>query len=89
MPDGLADKPAKGTTGGGEALDSSAKNSAPKPKISNASVPGVDGTDKLTEEQRKEVEEHNREFDEKHDRGNVAADDKVDKKFWSDDRGKE
>jgi hypothetical protein len=87
MPDALSEKPAKGTTGDGEPLGSSAKHSAPQPKISNLSVPGVDGQDKLTEEQRREVEQHNKEFEEKHDRGNEAADDKVDKKFWSEQRG--
>jgi transcription initiation factor TFIID subunit TAF12 len=87
MPDGLSERAAKGTTGGGEPLDSSARNSPPKPKISNLSVPGVDGQDKLTEEQRKEVDKHNKEFEDRHDRGNSAADDKVDKKFWSTERG--
>lgn len=89
MPDGLADKPVKGRTGGGEPLDSSSKNAAPKPKISNQSVPGANAGDSLTKEQREEVERHNREFAEKHDRGNSAAGDKVDKKFWGSDRGTE
>ena len=40
----------------------------------------------LTEEQKKEVEEHNKDFDNRHDRGNVAPGDKVDKKFWGDGR---
>lgn len=80
--DGLADGSAKGVTGGGEPLESSAKHAAPKPKITNASIPGSSQTDTLTEEQKKEVDEHNKDFDKKHDRGNTAADDKVDKKFW-------
>jgi hypothetical protein len=85
MPDGLAARNAKGKTGGDEPLDSTSRNAPPKPKISNMSVPGS-GQDpeakNMTEEQKKEVEEHNREFDKKHDRGERAADDKVDKKFW-------
>lgn len=38
----------------------------------------------LTEEQRAEVDEHNAEFDRKHDRANVSGDDKdkVGKGFW-------
>ncbi|KAK0391523.1 hypothetical protein NLU13_1023 [Sarocladium strictum] len=87
MPDGLSERSAKGTTGGGEPLESSARNSPPKPKISNLSVPGTDGPDKLSEEQRREVEQHNKEFEEKHDRGTAAEDDKVDKSFWSSERG--
>ncbi|KAF5665419.1 hypothetical protein FCIRC_10572 [Fusarium circinatum] len=83
--DGLVDGEAKGRTGGGEALDASSKNAPPQPKVSNQSIPG-NQTDELTEEQKKEVEEHNRDFDKKHDRGNVAPDDKVDKKFWGDGR---
>ena len=81
--DGLSDGSAKGVTGGGEPLESSSKNAAPKPKITNASIPGSGQTDKLTEEQKKEVEEHNRDFEKKHDRGNPAEEDKVDKKFWT------
>lgn len=49
---------------------------------SNASVPGT-GKDKLTKEQQEEVDRHNADFDKKHDRANPAADDKVDKGFWS------
>ncbi|KAF5234523.1 hypothetical protein FANTH_12108 [Fusarium anthophilum] len=83
--DGLADGEAKGRTGGGEPLDATSKNAPPQPKVSNQSIPG-NQTDELTEEQKKEVEEHNRDFDKKHDRGNVAPDDKVDKKFWGGER---
>ncbi|KAF4997019.1 hypothetical protein FGRMN_4159 [Fusarium graminum] len=79
--DGLAEGDAKGTTGGGEPLDASSENAPPKPKVSNQSIPG-NQTDSLTEEQKKEVEQHNKEFDERHDRGNRAPGDKVDKDFW-------
>lgn len=81
--DALAEGKVKGRTGGGEPLSSSSKNAAAKPKISNLSVPGASQTEHLTEEQKKEVEEHNRDFDAKHDHGNEAPDDKVDKKFWT------
>ncbi|RFN50259.1 hypothetical protein FIE12Z_5438 [Fusarium flagelliforme] len=83
--DGLAEGDAKGRTGGGEPLDASSKNAPPQPKVSNQSIPG-NQTDTLTEEQKREVEEHNRDFDEKHDRGNRAPGDKVDKKFWAGER---
>ncbi|QPC79070.1 hypothetical protein HYE68_009822 [Fusarium pseudograminearum] len=79
--DGLAEGEAKGRTGGGKPLDASSKNAPPQPKVSNQSIPG-NQTDTLTEEQKREVEEHNRDFDAKHDRGNTAPGDKVDKKFW-------
>lgn len=74
---------AKGRTGGGEPLSSSSENAVPKPKISNLSVPGADRSANLTKEQKEEVERHNKDFAAKHDHGNAAPDDKVDKKFWS------
>lgn len=81
--DTLAERSAKGQTGGGEPLESTSENAPPKPKISNASVPGTSGMDELTDEQRREVEEHNRDFEKRHDRAGPAADDKVHKDFWS------
>ncbi|KLU84639.1 hypothetical protein MAPG_03679 [Magnaporthiopsis poae ATCC 64411] len=81
--DTLAERSAKGQTGGGEPLESTSENAPPKPKISNASVPGNSGMDKLTDEQRREVEEHNRDFEKRHDRAGPAAGDKVHKDFWS------
>ncbi|KAF9766753.1 hypothetical protein IL306_000803 [Fusarium sp. DS 682] len=83
--DGLAEGDAKGVTGGGEPLGATSKNAPPQPKVSNQSIPG-NQTDELTEEQKKEVEEHNRDFDKKHDRGSVAPGDKVDKNFWGGER---
>lgn len=74
---------AKGRTGGGEPLSSSSENAVPKPKISNLSVPGADVSANLTKEQKEEVERHNKDFAAKHDHGNAAPDDKVDKRFWS------
>lgn len=79
--DPLETPDARGRTGGGPPLKSST-NAPPKPKITNASVPG-EGADSLTPEQQKEVDEHNRDFEKKHDRANPAANDKVDKSFWS------
>ncbi|KAF5006188.1 hypothetical protein FDECE_7429 [Fusarium decemcellulare] len=84
--DGLANGEAKGRTGGGEPLDASSDNAPPQPKVSNQSIPGSSQTDSLTEEQKREVEEHNKDFDKKHDHGNQAPDDKVDKRFWSGER---
>ncbi|RSL86621.1 hypothetical protein CEP51_002707 [Fusarium floridanum] len=84
--DGLADGSAKGRTGGGEPLEASSANAPPQPKVSNESIPGSTQTDTLTEEQKREVEEHNRDFEKKHGRGNQAPDDKVDKKFWGGER---
>ncbi|TQN68469.1 hypothetical protein CSHISOI_06973 [Colletotrichum shisoi] len=55
------------------------KTNPPQPKISNASV----GGEKLTDEQQREVDEHNRDFERKHDTAAPAEKDKVDKKFWT------
>lgn len=48
-----------------------------QPKISDKNEPGTDD-----KEYAKEVEEHNREFEKRHDRAKEAEDDKVDEKFW-------
>ncbi|KAL0935876.1 uncharacterized protein CTRU02_208090 [Colletotrichum truncatum] len=76
----LTDKPGLAGTDIRDAADAR-KTSPPQPKISNASVPGQG--EKLTKEQQREVDEHNRDFEEKHDRAQPASDDKVNKKFWS------
>lgn len=78
--DRLAKGGAAGRTGGGEQLASS-ENPPPRPKVNNASVPG-EGKNNLSKEQQEEVDEHNRDFDKKHDRASPAAEDKVDKGFW-------
>ncbi|KAK0742100.1 hypothetical protein B0T21DRAFT_360629 [Apiosordaria backusii] len=80
IPDQLAQGDAKGRTGGGKPLESSHYAPA-QPKISNASVPG--NKPELTKEQQAEVDAHNAEFEKKHGRAAKAADDKVDKSFWS------
>ncbi|KAB5582947.1 hypothetical protein GE09DRAFT_1077057 [Coniochaeta sp. 2T2.1] len=87
MPDSLSDGDARGRTGGGEALSSS--DHAPKqPKVWNHSVSlGGEPGKGLTEEQQKEVDEHNKDFEKKHDHANVAEDDKVDKAFWGNRSG--
>ncbi|KAM6485966.1 hypothetical protein HDV62DRAFT_387387 [Trichoderma sp. SZMC 28011] len=54
----------------------------PQPKISNLSMPGVNKSQELTEEQKEEVRQHNKDFEKKFDHGNTAPGDKVDKKFW-------
>lgn len=79
VPDSLAEGGARGATGGGKPLESS-KNAPPQPKITNASIP--QSGQKLSKEQQAEVDEHNRDFEEKHDRASPASDDKVDSKFW-------
>ncbi|KAI0009015.1 hypothetical protein F4779DRAFT_584132 [Xylariaceae sp. FL0662B] len=65
---------------GGEALKGPQGPGAPRPKIHNQSVPGV--REGLNEEQKREVERHNRDFEKRHDRASASPDDKVDKKFW-------
>ncbi|TLD32953.1 hypothetical protein PspLS_01160, partial [Pyricularia sp. CBS 133598] len=80
--DSLSERDALGRTGGGKPLESSSKNAPPPPKVNNSSIPG-DGRDKLSKEQKQEVEEHNREFEERHDRASPASKDKVNKSFWS------
>ncbi|CAJ2507713.1 Uu.00g088990.m01.CDS01 [Anthostomella pinea] len=72
---------------GGEALKGPQGEGAPQPKIHNQSVPGV--KQGLSDEQKQEVEQHNRDFDKKHDRSAAAQDDKVDKKFWGGTGGRE
>jgi hypothetical protein len=49
-----------------------------KPKISDMKIPNEADADK-----KAEVEQHNREFEQRYDRVPKAQDDKVDKKFWS------
>jgi len=66
---------------GGEALKGPQGKDAPQPKIHNQSVPGVKAD--LTDEQKQEVDKHNRDFEKKHDRADSAPSDKVDKNFWS------
>ncbi|KAF6829030.1 hypothetical protein CMUS01_08333 [Colletotrichum musicola] len=75
----ISDKPGLESTDVRDAADAR-KTNPPQPKILNAQVPGKGM--KLTEEQKREVDEHNKEFEKKHDRAHQAGDDKVDKKFW-------
>ncbi|KAK4234959.1 hypothetical protein C8A03DRAFT_46809 [Achaetomium macrosporum] len=80
IPDPLAEGDVRGVTGGGKPLNSS-RDPPPQPTISNSSMPGTQP--KLTPEQQAEVDEHNRDFEKKHGKAQPAADDKVDKSFWS------
>ncbi|KAK8030554.1 hypothetical protein PG990_000288 [Apiospora arundinis] len=66
---------------GGEALKGPQGEGTPQPKIMNQSMPGAKSG--LSEEQKREVEQHNSDFDKRHDRAASAADDKVNKKFWN------
>ncbi|KAK3312272.1 hypothetical protein B0H66DRAFT_570355 [Apodospora peruviana] len=86
VPDSLAEGGAKGRTGGGKPLKSS-DHASPQPKINSFALPGDNAT--LTDEQKKEVDEHNRDFDKKHGKAEPASNDKVDKDFWSGQGGRE
>jgi len=65
---------------GGEGLKGPQGEGAPKPSVRSQSMPGAKPG--LTEEQKREVENHNVEFDQRHDRSSQAPDDRVNKKFW-------
>ncbi|KAJ9149894.1 hypothetical protein NKR23_g4179 [Pleurostoma richardsiae] len=80
VPDALAGEGAKGVTGGGKPLSSTA-HPPPQPKIINAEVPGNGAH--LTKEQQAEVDQHNKEFEARPDRAEKAKGDKVNQKFWS------
>jgi len=75
-------------SGGSRSKDAEETGSSPtggsvgggSPKIHDKSVPGGN-----SDEKQAEVEQHNREFEQGHDRAPKAAEDKVDKKFWSGD----
>jgi hypothetical protein len=70
--DETGSSPTGGKVGGGKS------SSGPSPKIHDKSVPGEE-----SKEKQAEVEKHNREFEQGHDRASKAGEDKVDKKFWS------
>ncbi|KAH7312546.1 hypothetical protein B0I35DRAFT_480994 [Stachybotrys elegans] len=79
MDGSLAKGSAKGVTGGGKPLQGTSPEAPSPPKVSNFSV----GSDtKLNKEQQREVDEHNKDFDKRHDRGDSAPEDKVHSKFW-------
>ncbi|KID96884.1 hypothetical protein MAJ_07152, partial [Metarhizium majus ARSEF 297] len=79
---------AKGRAAGGQDLGSTAEGAPRKPKVFNFSTPGAPGDDKgLSEAQRGEVDEHNREFERTHDGDAEAPENKVDGRFW-DDKGR-
>ena len=72
----------KGRTGGGEELNSTAAGAPRKPKLSNFSTPGVEDRKNLTKEQKEEVDEHNRLFDEMDGRKeDMQSQNRVDEKF--------
>jgi hypothetical protein len=66
-------------TGGSVGQNGGKEKNGGSPRIQSRSEPG-DGN---TESKQTEVEKHNREFEQRHDRAPPAAEDKVDKKFWS------
>ncbi|KAF8858076.1 hypothetical protein BDZ45DRAFT_743702 [Acephala macrosclerotiorum] len=71
--------PTGGSLGGSEGKNSSpdSKNGA-SPKVHDQSEPGKDNSS----DRQAEVEKHNRDFEQGHDRAQAAAEDRVDKKFW-------
>jgi len=70
--------PTGGEVGGGSGSGSGSGGASPK--MHDTKLPGED-----SKEKQAGVEEHNREFEKRHDRAAKAEDDKVDKKFWSGD----
>ncbi|KJZ69677.1 hypothetical protein HIM_10924 [Hirsutella minnesotensis 3608] len=74
----------KGRTGGGQPLASSSPNAPAKPKVynSNISGSGSDPANQLTDEQKKEVDEHNRHFAQEHGHRKTPPGEKVDDRFW-------
>lgn len=81
-------EPVLGRTGGGEPLETS-QNPPPKPKVFNSAVHPMGKTSKLSQEQLEEVERHNKDFEQRYDRAGSAEEDKVDKRFWSEEGGKD
>ncbi|KAI1111100.1 hypothetical protein F5Y14DRAFT_426633 [Nemania sp. NC0429] len=77
---GKIPKSGNGVANGGEGLKGPQGKKAPQPKILNQST---NAASSLTEEQKQEVERHNRDFEQRHDKAESAPGDKVDKKFWS------
>ncbi|KHN98925.1 uncharacterized protein MAM_03387 [Metarhizium album ARSEF 1941] len=75
---------AKGRVAGGEALGSTAAGAPRKPKVFSFSVPGAPGQEEaLSEAQRREVDEHNREFERTHGGEGERPERKVDERFWN------
>ncbi|CZS90718.1 uncharacterized protein RCO7_06752 [Rhynchosporium graminicola] len=73
-------------TGGEIGGRSGGKSSSPEEKSKNGAAPKLAGDDvpgsDNSKEKQAEVEQHNKEFEQGHDRAPPAAEDKVDKKFW-------
>jgi len=65
------------TTKESEQEGTHAKSGA-KPMINDKAIPGKE----QTPEQKAEVEQHNKEFEQRHDRAPSAENDAVDEKFW-------
>jgi hypothetical protein len=70
----------------GEGLKGPQGEDAPQPKIHNQSIPAE--KEGLTSEQQQEVEQHNKDFEKRHDRAAPANEDKVDKNFWQGNAGR-
>jgi len=70
---------------GGEVGKSGGKSSSPGAKRKDGALPKIHDKSEpaaANDDHQAEVEQHNKEFEQGHDRAPPAAEDKVDKKFW-------
>lgn len=65
---------------GGPGLKGVEGEDKPQPTVFNQSVPGI--REGLNPDQKREVEQHNKEFEQSHEIGQPAPEDKVDNAFW-------
>lgn len=72
-----------GGRGGKSSSPEEQREERPTPKIADHGAPGAGNS----KEKQAEVEQHNKEFEQRHDRAPPAAADKVDKKFWKGESG--
>lgn len=71
-----ADQRTKGRTGGGESLGSTAFGAPAKPKLYSSAMPSDGSAVDLNEEQKREVDQHNRDFEKTSEPGQKVEDDK-------------
>ncbi|KAL2214417.1 hypothetical protein CC79DRAFT_1328334 [Sarocladium strictum] len=72
----VVDQRTKGRTGGGESLRSTTFGAPAKPKVFNSSMPSDGSSVDLNEEQKREVDQRNRDFDKTSEPGQKIEDDK-------------
>ncbi|KAH8178493.1 hypothetical protein LIA77_00012 [Sarocladium implicatum] len=73
-PPALIDQRTNGRTGGGESLESTAFGAPSKPRVFNSSMPSDGRPVDLDKEQKREVDQHNREFDKTSEPGQKIED---------------